>query len=180
MRNLQRELICQFVGSVGKDINHSPLEPPWLYIPSPACFGAKLPARHVCFSKYILGRRHIPVTLLTSRLPFLANHLVRMWDSVLPQSAASRWSHRWYNRCYWVDSFIHSTSLRHERIHLYHKWLRWEMNAACLPLNYTGLYQRGCRGRARSLKPETDRQHVFLLLIVKDLIKRRHRGFRQP
>lgn len=64
-------------------------------------------------------------------------------------------------------------------IHSYHKWLQWEMNASFFPLNYTGLYQSGCQERARSLKPETDRLHVFLLLIVRDLIKRRQRGFRQ-
>lgn len=32
-------------------------------------------------------------------------------------------------------------------------------------LNRTGPYQSGCQERARSLKPDIDRRHVFLLLL---------------
>lgn len=53
-----------------------------------------------------------------------------------------------------IKLYIHGTSLCHES----HKWLCWEMNAVRFPLNYTGPYHSGCQERARSLKPEIDRQ----------------------
>lgn len=57
--------------------------------------------------------------------------------------------------------------------------LRWDMNRVRLPLNCTGPYKRGRERRASSLKPQTQRQRVFLLLIVTDLMKGRQRGFRR-